>query len=84
MMCFWCRIEYTGSSLYHICPDGTNYAMRLGKSIDEIKEEYNRQDRVRDGYALMRQPRSDDDEVNVFMNWTDEDVEFLKELKIKR
>lgn len=79
-LCSWCRNEYYGSGLYHVCPDGLNYSTRAGKSIREMREEHERQDKIISGYRDVGSGPL----VKIYdMPWTPYDLELLAGLKIK-
>lgn len=69
MICSWCRVEYEGNPLYHICPDGSTFDVRRERTEEEILNEYERQDAVKDPDKIF---------------WTGFDIEFLKGCRIKR
>jgi hypothetical protein len=87
MKCKWCRKEYDGLPLYHICPDGTNYSDRWGKSAQDFEREYARQDRVATGltkweWSPAPQPITRKRDVVATFAWTPDDDALLKGMKI--
>jgi hypothetical protein len=74
VMCSWCRVDYVGPVLYHVCADGTTFAQRFGKTREELAEEYTRQDRLKISTSLVREDR--------VVHWTPYDIDFLREAKI--
>jgi hypothetical protein len=81
LICSWCRIQYDGNPLYHICPDGMTFDKRSEKNTQEILDEYARQDKIKIAYknAMRKNVRH---EGPMIMNWTPEDMEFLIALHI--
>lgn len=89
--CMWCRVEYCGSALFHVCADGTNFSERLGKNETELHEEYQRQDRLKAGYKAMESTalvQYGADAVHPDPSWpfvlNNYDIELLDGMKIKR
>ena len=72
MVCLWCRTEYDGDPLYHVCPDGATYDIRRNRTWGETEREYQRQDNVRDS---AKDPNK--------LPLTSWDIEFLKGCRIK-
>ncbi len=75
-ICSWCRNQYYGSLVFHICTDGTNFPQRMAKTSKELFEEYARQDRILASYREMQDGYD-------IMHWTPEDIEMLLGMKIK-
>jgi hypothetical protein len=36
-VCFWCRVEYSGRPVDHVCADGTTYYERINKKTNFFK-----------------------------------------------
>lgn len=82
MLCVWCRVDYEGSPLYHVCSDGITFDIRREKTEEEIQNEYDRQDRIKLAYRTRRDRESFEEKV--VMNWSSYDIEFLKGCRIRR
>lgn len=83
MICSWCRREYDGSPLYHVCLDGTTFDLRNAKTQDQIDEEHRRQDRVRAAYLNHGVKANYHDDIPM-RGWDPNyDPEFLDSLRIK-
>ena len=76
-----------GSGLYHVCGDGTTYPDRAEKTMRELREEYNRQDRIQLGYREMERPLlgtgSKTIEEKSEIDWTSYDLFILHGYNIK-
>lgn len=83
MICSWCRRDCEGPALYHICTDGTDFAMRMIKTSEEIMEEYRRQDRISQAYGIMGNNKLAKRDYGVMVPWTADDIKLLHGMKIK-
>lgn len=87
MKCTWCRRDVDGPILYHVCPDGTDYAQRWGKTAKEFDDEYARQDRCAAGLAKWEWTPNTKivhkKDITPAFAWTADDDRMLKGMKIK-
>jgi hypothetical protein len=73
MKCTWCSKDYSESSIYHICDDGTTFEQRRMKK--QIDFDQNRQARE---YRGLTKTTSYDK-----IDWTESDLKMLKIAKVK-
>jgi hypothetical protein len=88
-LCSWCRLQYQGPGIYHVCKDGTHFAQRMVKTSQEKFEEYARQDRCAAAERIMAKDRKIQNlpiQPNVKWDdflWNEDDIKLAAEMGIK-
>lgn len=80
-LCIWCRSEYTGSGIFHVCSDGTTLADRILKTEKQIAIEHARQWQVQQEQIKSVKPVAS--RRYCIVDWNEYDYNMLKGMKIK-